>query len=613
MATGFSTSPEHQLLLDTIDRLRLYGVGKYVDIPEIIVCGEQSSGKSATMEALSRFAFPTKDNLCTRFATEVVLRRSVDGDIKISIIPSPDSSQEHRKALTDFHVTTQSVEQDFDSIVEKAKIAMGISDKKVFSTDILRVEISGPSQPHLTLVDLPGIFRAGNRDQSIEDAHTVRELVRGYMKRPRSIILTVVSAKNDFNLQEVTELARELDPNGSRTIGLITKPDTLDLGSDSELAYVKLARNHDVEFRLGWHVVKNRSYETRNTSLEERDAVETAFFSTGTWATVDPKILGIDSLRYRLSIVLREQIALELPGLLNDLRLGIKDCTRRLKRLGDSRSNTSDQRRYLIRISQQFTSIINASGSGFYNDEYFGDPLTDQGYERRLRAVVQNLLVEFEEQMRTIGHEVDILEDHHGVSELGARQISRAAYLAKVRTVMRRSRGCELPGTFNPLIITHLFKEQCRPWKSLVLELHRDVLAAVYKAAHSAIEFIAADDTIDGIKQIINKSLSALMNNLGNKINELLYSCYELHPITYNHYLTEQVQSMQDSRRRRVLENHIKSYFGASNLGVVTNASQQVNLALLFDKIESGHDSDMDKNGASLAADYMQAYYKVCI
>ena len=60
----------------------------------------------------------------------------------------------------------------------------------------------------------------------------------------------MVSAKSDFSLQDVTELARELDKKGTRTLGLITKLDTLDAGSDSEASYFKLAQNKDVTFRL---------------------------------------------------------------------------------------------------------------------------------------------------------------------------------------------------------------------------------------------------------------------------------------------------------------------------------------------------------------------------
>ena len=111
---------------------------------------------------------------------------------------------------------------------------MGLDlDTRAFSTDILRVELSGPTQPHLTLVDLPGLFQAGNKLQSDDDARAVTALVLSYMQKTRSIILAVVSAKNDFANQIVTKYAREIDPDGLRTLGIITKPDTLHVGSES--------------------------------------------------------------------------------------------------------------------------------------------------------------------------------------------------------------------------------------------------------------------------------------------------------------------------------------------------------------------------------------------
>ena len=64
---------QHRQLLDIIDSLRSKGISKYVDLPEIVVCGDQSAGKSSVLEAISRMSFPTMDILCTRFATELVL------------------------------------------------------------------------------------------------------------------------------------------------------------------------------------------------------------------------------------------------------------------------------------------------------------------------------------------------------------------------------------------------------------------------------------------------------------------------------------------------------------------------------------------------------------
>ncbi|KAL7916981.1 P-loop containing nucleoside triphosphate hydrolase protein [Trichoderma austrokoningii] len=179
--------------------------------------------------------------------------------------------------LSNFAYTGNDV--DIGQIVEDAGLAMGLqgSGGKVFSKDVLRIEISGPTQPHLTMVDLPSLFLAGNKDQSAADSAIVKSLVLDYMKRPRSIILA---------LQQVTEHTRSIDPNGRRTLGLITKPDTLDKGSDSQQFYVNLAENKDVHFRFGWHVLRNRDFTMRYATATERDAKEAVFFSEGVWATL---------------------------------------------------------------------------------------------------------------------------------------------------------------------------------------------------------------------------------------------------------------------------------------------------------------------------------------
>jgi hypothetical protein len=69
-------SKDHRDLLNIIDSLRPQGISRIVDLLQIIVCGNQSSGKSSVLEVISGMLFPTKDNLCTRFATELILRRN---------------------------------------------------------------------------------------------------------------------------------------------------------------------------------------------------------------------------------------------------------------------------------------------------------------------------------------------------------------------------------------------------------------------------------------------------------------------------------------------------------------------------------------------------------
>jgi hypothetical protein len=84
-------------------------------------------------------------------------------------------------------------------------------------------------------------------------------------------ILAVISTKNEPALQKVTKLTRQIDPKGERTLRIITEPDWLRPGSDMESLFVALANNENVKFRLGWHVLKNRDYEHRDCSAEERD------------------------------------------------------------------------------------------------------------------------------------------------------------------------------------------------------------------------------------------------------------------------------------------------------------------------------------------------------
>lgn len=68
-------SKSHEQLLDVIDKLRSQGISRFIDLPQLILCGDQSSGKSSVLEAVSGLQFPAKTALCTRFATELILRR----------------------------------------------------------------------------------------------------------------------------------------------------------------------------------------------------------------------------------------------------------------------------------------------------------------------------------------------------------------------------------------------------------------------------------------------------------------------------------------------------------------------------------------------------------
>lgn len=604
----------HSKLLDVIDRLRSLGISNDVPLPQIIVCGDQSSGKSSVLEAVSGVSFPMRENLCTRFATELILRRGKVPSATAAIIPGPERPEHEKKKLSSFQAPTVSMEE-FPSLIDSARDAIGIdAETRAFSDDVLRVELSGPQQPHLTLVDLPGVIHAENKQQSADDVTLVQKLVRKYMSSARSIILAVVSAKNDYANQIVTQLAREYDPQGIRTLGIITKPDTLNAGSESETMFINLAKNEDVVFRLGWHVLKNRDFESRACTIEERNEKEREFFAKGIWETLPSDTVGIDSLKPRLSSILKDHITRELPNLARDIESAVSDCNTELLHLGEPRNSTDEQRRYLIHVSQFFTHLVKSAVDGTYDDSrgFFGDPRTKSGFHRRLRAVVQDSLSRFAEDMRVNGEYekiVDCSNTPEEQAQSSIKAIPRGQYLNNVRELMRRNRGCELSGTFNPMIIGHMFHQQSKPWTDIVNKTVQKIIEAcevfINFALNHIIEKAAADQILN---QIIRPVMVQWSAELKKKIAEIMAPHQSGTPITYNHYFTETIQkarqTQQVSQLAQVLTNIPKNGKSLPTLDATTTSSILLNF-------QAKSEADMRTFASIEALDCMQAYYKV--
>ena len=98
-------SDEQLSLLDEIDALSRSGIIDHASLPQIAVCVDQSSGKSSCLEAISGIPFPRKDTLCTRFATELVLRNSTTESVMVRIVPSQQRCRIESQELANFQYT----------------------------------------------------------------------------------------------------------------------------------------------------------------------------------------------------------------------------------------------------------------------------------------------------------------------------------------------------------------------------------------------------------------------------------------------------------------------------------------------------------------------------
>ena len=247
---------EQRRVLDTVAQVRKCGLDSVLSLPQLVVCGDQSAGKSSVLEALAEIPFPRNDNLCTRFATEIILRRGASNALTIKIIPDSKrpaseqaSIQAFQESITDFN--------DLPRVMNAAKAVMdedpspiSASKPRAFARDVLSIDIEGPSRPQLTLVDIPGLIQTNTKEVTKADVQLVAEITDQYISQPRTICLAVVSAAYDCANQKILTKVREVDPKGDRTLGIITKPDLLPSGSGSETAFLELARNEDIFFKL---------------------------------------------------------------------------------------------------------------------------------------------------------------------------------------------------------------------------------------------------------------------------------------------------------------------------------------------------------------------------
>lgn len=181
-----------------------------------------------------------------------------------------------------------------------------------FSEDVLRLEIQGPDEDHLSVIDVPGLFTNTTEGvTSKEDIQIVREIVLGYMRNPRSVMLAVVPANVDIATQTILEYAKEVDPNGERTLGVFTKPDLIDKGAEAPV--LDLLRGKRSRVKLGWNIVRNPGQQDLNEGKTDRHSEERFFKEVSPWNTVEKDKTGIAALRTRLQQIFNNHIRREFP------------------------------------------------------------------------------------------------------------------------------------------------------------------------------------------------------------------------------------------------------------------------------------------------------------
>ncbi|KAJ6757992.1 DYNAMIN-RELATED PROTEIN [Salix koriyanagi] len=313
-------------VLDAVDRLRQLQVMKEgIQLPTIVVVGDQSSGKSSVLESLACINLPRGDGICTRVPLIMRLKHHP------SLVPEIYLQYNDKTVHTDEAHIADAINLATDEIAGSGK---GISDSE------LTLVVKKNGVPDLTLVDLPGITRVPVHGQPENIYEQIAGIIMKYISPDESVILNVLSASVDFSTCESIMMSQKVDKKGERTIAVVTKVD-----KSPEGLLEKVTRN-DVNVGLGYVCVRNR---IGNESYQDARKEEAALFATHQLLSkIDKSTVGIQVLAQKLVQIQAKIIAKCLPDIVRKID----------EKFNDSVSELSTMPRRLLSVAEVIAAFM---------------------------------------------------------------------------------------------------------------------------------------------------------------------------------------------------------------------------------------------------------------
>ncbi|XP_048014344.1 interferon-induced GTP-binding protein Mx-like [Megalobrama amblycephala] len=340
--------------IDLIDTLRSVGIHKDLALPTIAVIGDQSSGKSSVLEALSGVALPRGSGIVTRCPLELRLKKVKVGVNWKAVLSYHDKRIEFvDSSLVERHVITAQN--------ELAGNGVGICDK------LITLEVMSPDVCDFTLIDLPGIARVPIKGQPEDIGNQIKSLITKFIKIKETINLVVVPCNTDIATTEALKMAQEVDPEGIRTIAILTKPDLIDKGTEKNI--LDIIQNKVIPLRKGYIMVKCRGQQqiNENISLEEAAQMERDFFQNHDYfrCLLNEDKATNKSLAIKLTQHLVDHIKKSLPQLNEQIKKQLWDLRNKLKEYkAGPPQDPKGAKQFLIEILTRFNDQIKSLSSG---------------------------------------------------------------------------------------------------------------------------------------------------------------------------------------------------------------------------------------------------------
>ncbi|KAF6262011.1 P-loop containing nucleoside triphosphate hydrolase protein [Scenedesmus sp. NREL 46B-D3] len=370
--------------ISLVNQLRDAGAQFQLELPCMVVCGNQSAGKSSLLERLCgvRLSTAAPTVAGATWYCQIKLRREYSKDNQqLDSAPkeqvfttlnqcrkeylhhyisaaqrallNPDTSADIYVRSADLAAAAE--EQDSGSTAaagssaassKLAGLASASADELQFTRNVVVLEITG-ADVDLALIDLPGIIQTEQADNG-SNVELVQQLVKHYISSTRAIIVATITCKDDIDNQLIVQLAREADKDGRRTIGVLTKADMIEPGTHH--TWLPVLQGESYPLRLGYYVVINPSQQDLNSNMTAAEAAakEAEFFKADAFFSSDPRLgraargrCGVDALRAQLSRQLVQLTQRELPGMKHALEQVLAEVTSQLQQLPPPPSSDS--------------------------------------------------------------------------------------------------------------------------------------------------------------------------------------------------------------------------------------------------------------------------------
>ncbi|KAH7152378.1 Dynamin central region-domain-containing protein [Dactylonectria estremocensis] len=354
---GISDPALIQLVNKLQDVFATVGVNNPIDLPQIAVVGSQSSGKSSVLENIvGRDFLPRGSGIVTRrpLVLQLINRPAQSNGVKQEEIDAGADKAANPDEWGEFlHIPGQKF-YDFSKIRDEisreteAKVGRngGISPAPI------NLRIYSPNVLTLTLVDLPGLTKVPVGDQPRDIERQIREMVLKYIGKSNAIVLAVTAANQDLANSDGLKLAREVDPEGQRTIGVLTKVDLMDDGTD----VIDILSNRVIPLRLGYVPVVNRGQRDIDNKKAINVALEAEknFFENHKAYRNKSSYCGTPYLARKLNLILMMHIKQTLPDIKARISSSLQKYASELESLGPSMLGNSAN--IVLNIITEFTN-----------------------------------------------------------------------------------------------------------------------------------------------------------------------------------------------------------------------------------------------------------------